>query len=112
MNLGGVAAAAIGEMTNKRLQSLYQKDFIAWQADVLGYRTYKKMEGIINDALFGPINRTAIKSSNGTSKSFSVASIIAWTGAVFAALAEARTHVLSLRDGTRATTSASETEGR
>lgn len=83
MNLGGVAAAAMGEMTNKRLQSLYQKDFIAWQSDVLGYRTYKKMEGIINDALFGPINRTAIKSSNGTSKSFSVAAMIGWTGAVF-----------------------------
>lgn len=37
---------------------------------------------------------------------------VVWTGAVFAALAEARAHVLSLRDGTRVTTGASETGER
>lgn len=83
MNLGGIVAAAQGEITNKRLQNLYQKDFLAWQADVLGYRTYEKMQGIANDALFNPVPRTVIKSSNGTSKSFTVASMIAWTGSVF-----------------------------
>lgn len=83
MNLTGVASAALGEMTNKRLQALYQKDFIAWQSDVLGVRTYGKMEHILNDALFGEINRTAIKSSNGTSKSFSVASAVAWVASAF-----------------------------
>lgn len=83
MNLVGVVSESLGEMKNKRLQSLYQKDFIAWQADVLGLRTYKKMEGIMNDALFGPIPRTAIKSSNGTSKSYSTSAAIMWVGSVF-----------------------------
>jgi hypothetical protein len=83
MNLSGIAAAAQGEITNKRLQSLYQKDFIAWQADVLGLRTYKKMEEICNEALFGPKNRTAIKSSNGVSKSFQIGAMITWAGSVF-----------------------------
>ncbi len=68
MNLIGVASEAMGELTNKRLQNLYQKDFLAWQADVLGIRTYGKMQDIANEALFGEIPRTAIKSSNGTSK--------------------------------------------
>lgn len=70
-------------MRNKRLQSLYQRDFLAWQADVLGIRTYKKMQEICEASLFGEIPRTVIKSSNGTSKSYSVSSMILWTGAVF-----------------------------
>lgn len=83
MNLVGVASDALGLIRNKRLQNLYQRDFIAWQSDVLGFKTYEKMEGILNEALFGEIPRTAIKSSNGTSKSFSVASSIMWVGSVF-----------------------------
>lgn len=83
MNLGNIAAEALGELTNKRLQNLYQKDFIAWQADVLGLRTYEKMQGIANTALFGEIPRTAIKSSNGTSKSYTTSAMIMWTGSVF-----------------------------
>lgn len=83
MNLTGIVAAAQGEMTNKRLQTLYQSDFIAWQADVLGLRTYAKMEEICNAALFGETPRTVIKSSNGTSKSYSVSAMIAWTASVF-----------------------------
>lgn len=83
MNLTGVVAQSLGEMTNKRLQRLYQTDFLAWQADVLGLRTYKKMQGIMNDALFGEINRTAIKSSNGTSKSYTTSAGILWVGSVF-----------------------------
>ena len=82
-NLTGVATAALGEMTNKRLQNLYQTDFIAWQSDVLGIRTYAKMENIINTALFGDINRTAIKSSNGTSKSYTISSAVAWAASAF-----------------------------
>jgi len=82
-DLIGIASAALGEMQNKRLQSLYQNDFIAWQADVLGLRTYKRMEEIMTEALFGPKNRTAIKSSNGVSKSFTMASAITWAGTVF-----------------------------
>lgn len=83
MNLTGVVSQAMGEMQNKRLQSLYQKDFIAWQADVLGLRTYEKMKNIANEALFGEIPRTAIKSSNGTSKSYSTSSMVMWVGSVF-----------------------------
>lgn len=82
MNLVGVAGQALGELQNKRLQTLYQTDFIAWQSDVLGIQTYGKMEEICNTALFGEIPRTAIKSANGTSKSYSVASMILWVGAV------------------------------
>lgn len=83
MNLGGVASAAMGEIQNKRLQNLYQQDFLAWQADVLGIRTYEKMQEICHTALFGERPRTVIKSSNGTSKSYSVSAMIAWTGSVF-----------------------------
>lgn len=68
MNLIGIASAAVGEMQNKRLQALYQKDFAAWQSDILGLRTYEKMQSIVDEALFGEKNRTAIKSSNGVSK--------------------------------------------
>lgn len=83
MNLGNVVAESLGEITNKRLQNLYQRDFLAWQADVLGFRTYDKMAEIAETALFGEIPRTVIKSSNGTSKSFTVTAMIAWTGSVF-----------------------------
>ena len=83
MNLVGVVAESLGELQNKRLQNLYQRDFLAWQADVLGLRTYEKMQNICETALFGEIPRTAIKSSNGTSKSYSVSAMIAWTASVF-----------------------------
>lgn len=83
MNLVGVAAQASGEMTNKRLQKLYQTDFQAWKADVLGLRTYNRMEEICNEALFGPKNRTAIKSSNGVSKTFEISAMIQWAGSAF-----------------------------
>lgn len=83
MNLVGVVSESLGEMKNKRLQSLYQKDFIAWQSDVLGLKTYGKMESILNEMLFGKIPRTAIKSSNGTSKSYSMSSAVMWVGSVF-----------------------------
>lgn len=83
MNLTGVVAESLGEIKNKRLQNLYQRDFLAWQSDVLGIKTYKKMQTICETALYGKLPRTIIKSSNGTSKSYSVSSMIAWTGSVF-----------------------------
>lgn len=83
MNLVGVAAQAAGELQNRRLQKLYQSDFIAWQADVLGLRTYERMAEICTEALFGPKNRTAIKSSNGVSKTFQIAAMIQWAGSAF-----------------------------
>lgn len=83
MTLIGLAADAAGEMRNKRLQSLYQRDFIAWQSDVLGLKTYKRMEEICTEALFGEKNRTAIKSSNGVSKTFQISAMIQWAGSAF-----------------------------
>lgn len=83
MNLVGIAAQASGEMTNRRLQSLYQTDFLAWQSDVLGLRTYKRMGEICEIALFGEKKRTAIKSSNGVSKTFQISSMIQWAGSAF-----------------------------
>ena len=83
MNLVGVAAAASGELTNRRLQRLYQTDFLAWQSDVLGLRTYKRMGEICEVALFGDKNRTAIKSSNGVSKTFQISAMIQWAGSAF-----------------------------
>lgn len=83
MNLIGVADEATKAFKTARRRNLYQSDYIAWRADVLGYRSYEKMDAICNAALFGPINRTAIKSSNGTSKSHEVANMVAWAASVF-----------------------------
>lgn len=83
MNLVGIAEEAAGVIRNASLRNLYQRDFIAWQSDILGLRTYKMMEDIANTALFGEIPRTAIKSSNGTSKTYTVSSMISWTASAF-----------------------------
>lgn len=83
MNLGGVVSEGLGEMQNKRLQRVYQTDFLAWQADVLGIRTYEKMQGIAEASLFGERPRTLIKSSNGTSKSYTTSAMVLWVGSVF-----------------------------
>lgn len=82
MNLIGVAEAAAGQFKTAQLRNLYRRDFQAWKADVLGYRTYKKMAGIFDEALFGEKTRTVIKSSNGTSKSHEVAAAVLWVGSV------------------------------
>lgn len=82
MNLIGVADEAISQFKTAQLRNLYRRDYTAWKADVLGYRTYEKMQHITEVALFGDINRTAIKSSNGVSKSFEIAAMIGWVGSV------------------------------
>lgn len=83
MNLIGIADEATKAFKTARRRSLYQTDYVAWRADVLGYRSYEKMDAICNEALFGKVNRTAIKSSNGTSKSHEVANMVAWASSVF-----------------------------
>lgn len=83
MNLVGIAEQAVGEIKSAQLKNLYQRDFIAWRSDVLGYNSYQKMNAICETALFGAINRTAIKSSNGTSKSHEVANMVTWVSSVF-----------------------------
>lgn len=81
--MSSVVEQAIEEIRRKSQKRLYQTDFQAWKADVLGYRTYEKMQHIGDTALFGEIPRTVIKSANGTSKSFEVAAMIGWVGSVF-----------------------------
>lgn len=82
MNLIGVAEEAIAQFRTAQLRNLYRRDYTAWKADVLGYRTYEKMQHITEVALFGDVPRTAIKSSNGTSKSFEIAAMISWVVSV------------------------------
>lgn len=74
---------AISALRRRSKLALYQSDFAAWQWDVLGLRSYKKLQGICDDALFGPTTRTMVKSSNGTGKSFVMAAMILWAGSVF-----------------------------
>lgn len=78
-----IATNALVEIRERSKLRLYQTDFQAWKADVLGMRTYKKMQEITDAALFAPIPRTMIKSANGTAKSFEVSAMIAWAASVF-----------------------------
>lgn len=66
------------ELAEKSKRSLYQRDFAAWQWDVLGERTYEKMQAIGDDVLFGKKPRTLIKSANGTSKTYQAARWSMW----------------------------------
>ena len=82
MNLIGVAEETRSQFKSAQLRNLYRRDFQAWKADVLGLRTYGKMQEIMDTALNKKKNRTAIKSANGTSKSFEVSAAISWVGSV------------------------------
>lgn len=70
--------AAMDEIVERSKKTLYQRDFAAWQWDVLGERTYAKMQEIGNDVLFSPKPRTLIKSANGTSKTYQAARWAMW----------------------------------
>lgn len=83
MTFSNVAALALEEIRNKSKLRLYQTDFQAWKWDVLGFRTYEKMQEIGDVALFGDIPRTMIKSANGTAKSFEVGCMIAHQASVY-----------------------------
>lgn len=65
--------AALAELREKSKKHLYQRDFVAWQYDVLGEKTYAKMAQIGHDALLSQKPRTLIKSANGTAKTFQAA---------------------------------------
>jgi hypothetical protein len=62
--------AAMAEIRERSKKSLYQRDFAAWQWDVLGERTYGKLAEIGDTALFGEKPRTLVKSANGSSKTY------------------------------------------
>jgi hypothetical protein len=81
--LSEIANLAIEEIRRKSKLRLYQTDYVAWRHDVLGYYSYAKMDAIMTEALHGEKNRTLIKSSNGTSKSWEVSCGILWAGSVF-----------------------------
>jgi hypothetical protein len=82
-NFESIAALAMDEIRAKSKLTIYQKDFFAWQWDVLGHKTYVKMQEIVHETIFGTTTRTVVKSSNGTAKSFSMADIICWWVSVF-----------------------------
>jgi hypothetical protein len=75
--------AAMDELRHKSRKALYQRDFEAWQFDMLGERTYRKMADIGHDVLFGAKPRTLIKSANGTSKTYQAARWAMWWCTVF-----------------------------
>jgi hypothetical protein len=82
-NFEKIASLAMDDIRRASRSRIYQTDFQAWKADVLGHRTYSKMVEIGDTALFGPINHTVIKSANGTAKSFEMADMITWLVSVF-----------------------------
>ena len=72
--------AAMDQIADKSQKRLYQTDFLAWAADVLGRRYYTRMQEIAT-AIATPsngINRTAVKSANGCGKSFILSDIGTW----------------------------------
>lgn len=69
---------AMDEMRQKSKKRIYQTDFAAWQWDILGERTYQKMQEIGHELLLGPKDRGLVKSANGTAKTFQMARWAMW----------------------------------
>jgi hypothetical protein len=74
---------ALNELAEKSKKRIYQRDFEAWQADMLGERTYARMVDIGNDVLFSSKPRTMVKSANGTAKTFQAARWGMWWATAF-----------------------------
>lgn len=70
--------SALEEIRRKSQYRLYQRDFPAWQYDVLGERTYKKMEEIGQSVLTDRRPRALVKSANGTGKTYQSARWAMW----------------------------------
>lgn len=87
--LSSVIDEAMGDIAQRSRKRLYQTDFEAWSADVLGRRQYEKMRLINHDVVHGVKSenglktRTVIKSANGCGKSLDVADLITWWVTVF-----------------------------
>lgn len=78
--LDEVINLALEEIAEKSKRTIYQNDFLAWKSDILGKEYYSKMEEIAV-TIAHPDNgktRTAIKSANGTGKSFILSDIGTW----------------------------------
>lgn len=83
MSLIQVANAALEEIRLKSQRDIYRNDYHAWRHDVMGYRSYKRMNDVTWECLHGPLNRTAVASANGVSKSWEMSLMIAWASSVF-----------------------------
>ena len=83
MSLIEVANEALEEIRQKSQRSLYQTDYHAWRHDILGYRSYEKMNQVTWECLHGELSHTAVASANGVSKSWEMSSMIAWASSVF-----------------------------
>lgn len=83
MSLISVANEVLDEIRLKSQRSLYQTDYHAWRHDILGYRSYAKMNQVTWECLHGELSHTAVASANGVSKSWEMSSMIAWASSVF-----------------------------
>lgn len=83
MSLIDVANLALDEIRQRSQKDLYKNDYHAWRHDILGYRSYEKMNEITWETLHGKLNKTAVASANGTTKSWEMSCMIAWASSVF-----------------------------
>ena len=83
MSFVEVANQALDEIRVKSQRELYRSDYHAWRHDILGYRSYERMNEITWEALHGEYDRTAVASANGVSKSWEMSCMIAWASSVF-----------------------------
>lgn len=82
MSLISVANEVLEEMRIKSQRELYRNDYHAWRHDILGYRSYERMNEITWECLHGEKNKTAVASANGVSKSWEMSCMIAWASSV------------------------------
>lgn len=78
-----IANSVVDEMQQRSQKELYRNDYHAWRHDILGYRSYELMNEITWQTLHGKLNRTAVASANGTTKSWEISCMIAWACCVF-----------------------------
>lgn len=67
--LTDVITGAMAEIEKKSKKRIYQNDFDAWAADVLGRKYYEKIREVNADLMLGQKTHTAVKSANGCGKS-------------------------------------------
>lgn len=83
MDFAGIANSVLEEIRIRSQRDLYRNDYHAWRHDILGYRSYQVMNDITWECLHGDLNKTAVASANGVSKSWEMSCMIAWASSVF-----------------------------
>ena len=78
--LSAVVGEALDEIAKRSKKTIYQNDYLAWASDVLGRRYYERMAGIMDEVAHSRTGktRTAVKSANGTGKSYSLSDFGTW----------------------------------